>query len=250
MDAERLKALLGRVRSGELAVEEALTELRHLPFADLGFANVDHHRALRTGAPEVIFGEPKSVDQIAAIAQEIVRMGQNVLITRLEDEKASRLVEHLPALRYAPLSRTATIELTPPTKRRGAQVAVVTGGTGDLPVAEEAVETLLTLGIEPVRLYDVGVAGIHRLLDRRTVLDSVQGIIVVAGMEGALASVVGGLSGKPLVAVPTSVGYGAHLSGFTPLFAMLSSCAAGIVVVNIDNGFGAAMAMGRILPSA
>jgi len=249
MDIGRIKALLEGVRSGAVGTDQALAELKDLPFRDLGFASVDHHRSLRTGAPEVILGEPKTADQIAAIAIEIARMGQNVLITRLDAEKAAAVGEKVPQLVYASLARTGTIEVAPIRPRPGS-VAIVTAGTADLPVAEEAAETLRMLGIQPIRIYDVGVAGIHRLLDRKADLDSCSGVIVVAGMEGALPSVVGGLVGKPIVGVPTSVGYGANLYGFTSLLGMLTSCAAGLSVVNIDNGFGAAMAMGRMLPPA
>lgn len=248
MDPTRIEALLEGVRAGGTSVAEALEALRKLPYAELGFATVDHHRALRMGVPEVVFGEGKTSEQIGAIARELASSGHNVFVTRLSAEKAADVARELPALRYVPLARTATVEIAPFAARPGAKVAIVTAGTGDLPVAEEAAETLRVLGIEAVRVYDVGVAGLHRLLDRARVFDEVGGIIVVAGMEGALPSVVGGLTPKPLVAVPTSIGYGAHLGGLTPLFGMLTSCASGLVVVNVDNGFGAAMAMGRIFP--
>lgn len=249
MDVERLKALLEAVRAGKTDIAQALSELRDLPFRDLGFATVDHHRQLRTGVPEVIFGEPKTADQIAAIAEELVRTGQNVLITRLDAAKAAAVHKRLPQLKYVPVARTATVELTPIKPRPGGSVAVVTAGTADVPVAEEAAETLRMIGIEVTRVYDVGVSGIHRLLDRRATLEASAGVIVVAGMEGALPSVVGGLTRRPVVGVPTSIGYGAHLGGIAPMLSMLSSCAAGLTVVNIDNGFGAAMAMSRILPA-
>ena len=249
MDPARLRALLDQVRAQAASVDDAMDALRELPFADLGYASVDHHRALRTGVPEVVFGEGKTPEQIAGIAAELLRRGQNVLVTRLDAAKAASVREALPALAYDPVSRTGTVELGPIAPRPGATVALVTGGTGDLPVAEEAAATLRMLGIETLRVYDVGVAGLHRLLHRRAQLEEAAGVIVVAGMEGALPSVVGGLCSRPIVAVPTSVGYGAHLSGLTPLFAMLTSCASGIVVVNIDNGFGAAMAMARMFPA-
>jgi NCAIR mutase (PurE)-related protein len=247
MDVKRIQALLEAVRAGTASPDEALTQLRDLPFRDLGFATVDHHRALRTGMPEVILGEPKTADQIAAIAEELARTKQNVLITRLDATKAALIKQRIGDLRYAAVARVATLEVTPIAKRPGGKVAVVTAGTADLPVAEEALETLRMLGIEAIKLTDVGVSGIHRLLDKRALLDEAAGVIVIAGMEGALPSVVGGLTSKPVIGVPTSVGYGAHLGGITPLLAMLSSCAAGVTVVNIDNGFGAAMAMGRML---
>jgi NCAIR mutase (PurE)-related protein len=247
MDVERLKALLESVRAGTVDIGQALTELRDLPFRDLGYATVDHHRQLRTGVPEVIFGGPKTAEQIVGIAEELVRTGQNVLITRLDAEKATVVAKRLGQMKYSPAARTGTIEVVPITPRAGNGVAVVTAGTADVPVAEEAAETLRMIGIEAKRIYDVGVAGIHRLLDRRPMLEASSGVIVVAGMEGALPSVVGGLTRRPIVAVPTSIGYGAQLGGITPMLAMLSSCAAGLTVVNIDNGFGAAAAASRIL---
>jgi NCAIR mutase (PurE)-related protein len=247
MDVTRLKDLLDKVRAGSSTIDEALAELRDLPFRDLGFATVDHHRALRTGTPEVIFGEPKTAEQIATIAEEVARKGPNVLITRVDANKAEAIRRKIPDLKYAPIARTATIERAPIVPNRVGHVALVTAGTADMPVAEEAAETLRMMGIETARIYDVGVAGIHRVLARRAELELARGVIVVAGMEGALPSVVGGLTSRPVVAVPTSVGYGTHLGGLTPLFAMLASCAAGVTVVNIDNGFGAAMALGRML---
>jgi len=250
MDARRIKDLLDRVHAGSSTIDEALAELRDLPFRDIGFATVDHHRALRTGMPEVILGQPKTSEQIVAIAEELLRAGQNVLITRLDSNKAQAIQLKIADFKYAPVARTGTIEVAPIVPRPGGTVAVVTAGTADVPVAEEAAETLRLQGIEAVRVYDVGVAGIHRLLAQRAVLEGARGVIVVAGMEGALPSVVGGLTSRPVVGVPTSVGYGTHLGGITPLFAMLASCAAGVTVVNIDNGFGAAMAMGRMLGTA
>lgn len=246
VDANRLRALLERVKDGSTTIDEAFDQVKHLPFADLGFAHIDHHRALRQGLPEVVLGEPKSVEQIAAIAAELSRQGQNVLITRLDAPKADALRAALPSLAYAPLARTGSIVSIPITPRAG-RVLVITGGTGDIPVAEEAVETLRMAGIAAQRIYDVGVAGIHRVLAMREPIENADAAIVVAGMEGALASVVGGLAACPVVAVPTSIGYGAQLAGFTPLLSMLTSCASGVVVVNIDNGFGAAMAVHRIL---
>ncbi len=246
VDASRLRSLLEKVRDGSIEPDAAFEQLKQLPFADLGFAQVDHHRALRQGLPEIILGEPKTVDQIHAIATELMRTGNNVMITRLQPDKADALRSLLPELRYAHPARVGTIEVAPIARREG-RVLVITGGTGDMPVAEEAMETLRMTGIEAERFYDVGVAGIHRVLARREPIEKADALIVVAGMEGALASVVGGLAACPVIAVPTSVGYGAHLAGFTPLFSMLSSCAAGVVVVNIDNGFGAAMAVHRVL---
>ncbi|MCU0690739.1 MAG: nickel pincer cofactor biosynthesis protein LarB [Polyangiaceae bacterium] len=245
MDATKLRELLERVRCGALDVGNALDQMRDLPFANLGYAHVDHHRALRQGQPEVIMGEPKTVDQIAGIARELIAREQNVLITRLDASKAMALESSFPQLRYAPEARMGSVVVAE-VPVRPQKIVLVTAGTGDIPVAEEASETLRMTGFEPVRLYDVGVAGIHRVLSRRDDLLAADAVIVAAGMEGALPSVVGGMVGCPVVAVPTSVGYGAHIGGITPLFAMLSSCAAGVVVVNVDNGFGAAMAVHRM----
>ncbi len=250
MDPRRVAELLDQVRQGDVTVEQAVDALRSLPFRDLGFATVDHHRALRQGVPEVIFGEGKSGEQIAAIAEEMVRAGTNVLVTRIEAEKAALVTQQVPGFQYAPLARTGSVVVTPPAKRPCAPVAVVTAGTSDNAVAEEAAETLSALGLEPMRIYDIGVAGIHRMLHRVEDLRRASAAIVCAGMEGALPSVVGGMLSTPIVAVPTAVGYGTALSGFTALFAMLTSCASGVVVVNIGNGFGAAMAVHRMMPKA
>jgi hypothetical protein len=246
VDASRLRLLLGQLKDGSVTVDEAFEEVKHAPYADLGFAHVDHHRALRQGLPETILGEPKTAEQIAGIAAEILRAHQNVLITRLDAAKAEAVRALLPSLQYVPQAHVGTIEVKPILARVG-RVLVITGGTGDIPVAEEAMETLRMTGVAAERLYDVGVAGIHRVLAMRESIEQADAAIVVAGMEGALASVVGGLACCPVIAVPTSVGYGAQLCGFTPLFSMLSSCASGVVVVNIDNGFGAAMAVHRLL---
>ena len=247
MDPRLLRELLERVRAGEASTDEALDALRDLPFRELGFATIDHHRALRQGVPEVVFGERKSVEQIAAIAEEMRRVGHNVLVTRLDADGGAALARRGVGWRSAPLARTAVLELRPPAPRGCGPIGVVTAGTSDQPVAEEAAETLRAVGLEPLRIYDVGVAGIHRLLHRATDLAEAAALIVVAGMEGALPSVVGGMSAAPIVAVPTSVGYGAALGGFSAMFSMLTCCAAGVVVVNIDNGFGAAMAVHRMM---
>lgn len=249
MDPRHVRDLLERVQSGELAVDAAFEDLKHLPYRDLGFAAVDHHRALRQGVPEVIFGEGKSAEQITGIAREIAGAGQNVLVTRVDAAKAEALTAAIPGFRYAPVARTVSLVQSPPAQRRGT-VAVLTAGTSDLPVSEECAETLIAVGLTPLRMYDVGVAGLHRLLHRVDALRAADVVVVVAGMEGALPSVVGGVVSAPLIAVPTSVGYGTALSGFTALFAMLTSCASGVVVVNIDSGFGAAMAAHRILTAA
>ncbi|MFO0699626.1 MAG: nickel pincer cofactor biosynthesis protein LarB [Nitrospira sp.] len=250
MDKLRLTHLLERVRTGSVSLDEALVELKDLPFVDLNYAMIDHHRALRQGAPEVIFGLGKTPEQIVGIARELARTGQNVLITRLDSEKAIPVREALPALNYRELAHTATWEHAPIEPLGQLPVALVCAGTGDIPVAEECAETLRLLGIRVERLYDVGVAGIHRLMSRRELFERTALAIVVAGMEGALPSVVGGLVSIPVVAVPTSVGYGAALGGMTALACMLTSCASGITVCNVDNGFGAAFAAARIFHAA
>ncbi len=250
MDVERLRALLEMVSRGETPVDEAMGSLRDLPFQDLGFAMVDHHRALRQGVPEVIFGQGKTADQVIAIAGEIARTGANVLVTRLEPEKGAAFTAAFSDGRYSAVARTATLERTAIPPLGANPVALVCAGTSDLPVAEECAETLRMLGVACERVYDVGVAGIHRLLAKRAVFDRCSIAIVVAGMEGALPSAVGGMVSVPVIAVPTSVGYGAALGGFTALASMLTSCASGITVCNIDNGFGAATAAGRILRSS
>ena len=243
----RLRELLESVQRGATGIDEAFTRLKDLPYADIGYAAVDTHRALRQGAPEVIFGQGKTAAQIVGIARELERAGHNVLVTRLDADKAREARAALPALKYVELGRTATLEQAPIPPLGTRPVALVSAGTSDLPVVEECAETLRMLGVAVERVTDVGVAGVHRLLHRREVFERTSVAIVVAGMEGALPSVVGGLVAGPVIAVPTSVGYGVSLGGFTALAGMLSSCAAGVVVCNIDNGFGAAFAAARIL---
>lgn len=247
MDEARLKDLLARVQAGGTPIDQAVAELRQLPFADLGFAMVDHHRAIRQGVPEVILGQGKTSAQIIAIAKELARTGQNVLVTRIEPSSAADLVKELPDVRHNAAARTCTLEKSPIPSLSDMKVALVSAGTSDLPVAEECAETMRMLGITFERVFDVGVAGIHRLLHRRPLLEDAGVVIVIAGMEGALASVVGGLVDVPVIAVPTSVGYGAAFNGLAATLGMLTSCASGITVCNIDNGFGAAFAAGRIL---
>ena len=242
MDPKALELLLEQVARGETAVPQALAQLRDLPFKDLGFAHVDHHRALRAGIPEVVFGTGKSLPQLIGIVSELDRGGHNVLVTRLSPEFGQELEQRFTGLRYEPVSRLAVWSRKAVVMRGRGPVAVVTAGTSDIPVAEEAAVTATAFGNEVTRLFDVGVAGLHRLLARRAVLDGASVVIVVAGMEGALASVVGGLTAKPVVAVPTSIGYGASFGGIAALLSMLNSCASGVTVVNIDNGFGAAYA--------
>jgi NCAIR mutase (PurE)-related protein len=246
MDRRTLQELLAAVQGGSCSVDEALERLRHLPYEDLGFAKLDHHRGLRNGFPEVVLGEGKDAAQVVAIARRLHAAGGDVLITRLAAEPAHELTAALPEFRYDATARVAwhrTRDL-PPTGR--GTVLVVTAGTADLPVAEEAAISAEVMGNAVERLYDVGVAGIHRLLDGRARLYEAAVLIVVAGMEGALPSVVGGLVDRPVIAVPTSVGYGTSLGGLAALLGMLNTCAAGVVVVNIDNGFGAAAAATRI----
>jgi NCAIR mutase (PurE)-related protein len=246
MDEQKLKALLESVREGKVDVEGAAKQLRDLPFTDLGYAMVDHHRALRQGVPEVIFGEGKSAEQIVGIATSIVDHGSTCLITRVAADKGRLVLEAFPDARHVAIARTITIARSPIPKRGSGPVAIVAAGTSDLPVAEEACETLAALGRDVIRMYDVGVSGIHRILMRREELSRAVAIIVCAGMEGALPSVVGGLTDRPVIGVPTSIGYGTAFNGLTPLMAMLTSCASGVTVVNIDNGFGAAFAAARI----
>ncbi|HEX3851469.1 MAG TPA: nickel pincer cofactor biosynthesis protein LarB [Polyangiaceae bacterium] len=247
MDAERLRELLEAVKGGSTSIESALGTLATLPFSDLGYARVDHHRALRHGIAEVVLAEGKAPEHVIGIVQRLIDAGDNVLVTRLTGRNAELLREAMPKLSYSVLGRTASFVQRPIPERACAPVAIVTAGTSDISVAEEAFETLRMFGIPAQRFFDVGVAGIHRLLGHLEALSAAPAVIVVAGMEGALPSVVGGLIGAPIVAVPTSVGYGTALAGFTAMFGMLTSCASGITVVNIDNGFGAAMAVGRMI---
>ena len=246
MDEEQLAELLKGVRGGEVAVDDALERLRHLPFEDLGFAKVDHHRALRQGFPEVILGEGKEVADIAAIARAIRKRAVSVLITRLSEEKMDALKPRLRGFRFHRQAHAATWRTKDaPLKGKGT-IAVVCAGTSDIPVAEEAAVTSEIMGNRVARIYDVGVAGLHRLLGHHRQLTEAALLIVVAGMEGALPSVVAGLVRRPVIAVPTSVGYGASFHGLSALLAMLNSCAAGVTVVNIDNGFGAGYAASLI----
>ncbi|MDX2051566.1 MAG: nickel pincer cofactor biosynthesis protein LarB [Polyangiaceae bacterium] len=249
MKEATLRQLLASVRDGQVDVSAAVLQLKSLPFEDVGYATVDHNRALRSGVPEVIFAQGKTPEQIVGIARRLIASDQVVLITRLDAESASFAIQELPGLRYAEAARVATFghEMIVPLEIR--PVAVVTAGTSDIPVAEEAIETLSMIGIPFERVYDVGVAGLHRLLARVERLREASALICVAGMEGALPSVVGGLVAVPVVAVPTSTGYGAALGGLAALMGMLTSCASGVTVVNIDNGFGAAMAVARMVMS-
>ena len=242
MDPKHIRELLERVRGGDATVEDAVRELADLPFKDLGFARVDHHRHLRTGFPEVVLGLGKSADQIGRIMTELARTGANVLATRVDAEAVDAVLAMVPAARHEKLARAIVVEQQPIADVGRGTILVVSAGTSDLPVAEEAVLTARLAGNRVERLIDVGVAGIHRLLGSRAALEAAAVIVVVAGMEGALPSVVAGLTSRPVIAVPTSIGYGASFGGIAALLGMLNSCAAGVTVVNIDNGFGAGYA--------
>ena len=242
MDRRRTIRILEDVRAGLLTPEEASRVFQDLQTEDLGFASVDHHRALRLGFPEVIFGEGKTVEQIVAILQSLKTRQDTVLVTRISDEKADQILKEIPDLNHNPVAGTLLYSSGEiPIQGRGT-VLVVCAGSSDMPVAEEAKVTAYALGNKVETLCDVGVAGIHRLLANNDRLRASSVIIAVAGMEGALPSVIGGLVDRPVIAVPTSVGYGASFGGIAALLAMLNSCAPGVVVVNIDNGFGAAYA--------
>jgi NCAIR mutase (PurE)-related protein len=246
MRREHVRDLLRQVADGSLDTTAALNALSFEPAESLGFATIDHHRALRQGFPEVVYGAGKTPTQIAEISERIAQRGDALLVTRLSDDGAAALGKALPNVQLNALARTAYLPgAEPPTQGTGT-VTVVTAGTSDLPVAEEAAVTLAALGNSVARVTDVGVAGIHRVLARRDELATAAVVIVIAGMDGALPSVVGGLVSAPVIAVPTSVGYGASFQGLAPLLTMLNSCAAGVTVVNIDNGFGAAVAASRI----
>ena len=239
MDQGQLRGLLDQVREGSVNVEQAMERMRHLPFEDLGFAKVDHHRALRHGMPEVIFGLGKTPDQISAIAGTLLAKSRNVLVTRASRDAAERLCNEHPEAEYFPASGAVRVWRDRTVTGKGT-IAVVCAGTSDLFVAEEAQVTAETMGNRVDAIHDIGVAGIHRLMQNRERLTSARVVIVCAGMEGALPSVVGGLVAAPVIAVPTSVGYGASFHGLAALLGMLNSCASNVTVVNIDNGFGAA----------
>jgi NCAIR mutase (PurE)-related protein len=249
MRRERVRDVLDRVADGALDVPAALDALAVEPVESLDFATIDHHRAFRQGFPEVIYGAGKSAEQICEIAVRIADRGDSVLVTRIAADAADRLQSMLDRVEVNRVARTAFRQGTDAAPRGSGPVAIVTAGTSDIPVAEEAAVTLGALGDCASRITDVGVAGIHRVLARRTELAAASVVIVIAGMDGALASVVGGLVSAPVIAVPTSVGYGASFEGLAALLTMLNSCAAGVTVVNIDNGFGAAVAASRITHS-
>jgi hypothetical protein len=238
MNSDAIKKLFDQVRRGKLSPDEAVQQLRHLPFEDLGFANVDHHRILRVGMPEVIFGPGKTPQHLAEIFARLGKHGHNVLATRVTPEQVRAVKRKFRKAEFHELPRAITLTRDETVYGKG-QIVVVSAGTSDIPVAEEALVTAQIMGNAVQHIYDVGVAGIHRLLARREALTGARVIIVCAGMEGALPSVVGGLVGVPVIAVPTSVGYGASYQGIAALLGMLNSCASNVTVVNIDNGFGA-----------
>jgi len=239
MQMEKLKLLLEQVQNGQLDIDSALGELRNLPYENLdGFAMLDHHRSLRNGFPEVVFGQGKQPAQVVAIARRLFERNDKVLVTRVDPEMAAIVIAEIPEMIYHPLPRLLILDRSAPLEKRPG-ILVVTAGTADMPVAEEAAITAELMNNVVERMYDVGVAGIHRLLSQTERLWRARVIIVVAGMDGALPSVVGGLVSAPVIAVPTSVGYGASFNGLAALLTMLNSCATGVSVVNIDNGFGA-----------
>lgn len=247
---EALQKLLQAIASGDISPEIALEKLKHLPFESLDqFAKIDHHRQLRTGFPEVIWGANKTVEQLLKIITAIQANGTLAMATRIEAEVYQQLQAEIPELVYYPTARICSLA-PPQTPNQKGTISILTAGTADIPVAEEAAITAELCGFAVVRLWDVGVAGIHRLLSNSQVVDDADVLIVVAGMEGALPSVVAGMADCPVIAVPTSIGYGASFQGIAPLLTMLNSCAAGIGVVNIDNGFGAAILAGQILRTA
>ena len=238
MNAASIRKLFVEVRQGKVSPDDAVDRLRHLPFEDLGFAKVDHHRRLRVGMPEVVFGQGKTPDQLSAIFARLAKHGGNVLATRASDAQFKAVRKRVRKAEYRELARAIVLQQDA-TKYGKGIIAVVSAGTSDIPVAEEAVATAELMGNDVEHLYDVGVAGIHRLLANRGTLARARVIVVCAGMEGALPSVVGGLVGVPVIAVPTSVGYGAAFKGVAALLGMMNSCASNVSVVNIDNGFGA-----------
>lgn len=239
MDEKRLRNILASVQSQELNIDEAMTKLRHLPFEDLGFVSIDHHRTLRQGFPECVWGKEKTAEQIVTIVERMKEGAHPIIVTRVTAEKAATIQKTLPHLEYHSVPQMLTFTPQAIDIAGKGTIMVISAGTSDIPVAEEAVITARVMGNQVETLYDVGVAGIHRLVNQMEKLDRGRVFIVVAGMEGALPSVVGGLVSKPVIAVPTSVGYGAHFGGVAALLGMLNSCASGVTVVNIDNGFGA-----------
>jgi len=246
MDPRQLEKLLTKVSKKEIKVKQALESLKELPYSEMEYANIDNHRLLRTGMPEVVYGESKTAEQIIGISKHIIESNLPLLITRVDEKKAELVLASLENVIHDPISKTIRKFPSKKNSRKRGLVTVVTAGTSDIPVAEEAAITLDLMGERCERVYDVGVAGIHRLFDKLEALRKSRVVIVVAGMEGALASIIGGLVSCPIIALPTSVGYGANLGGLSALLGMLTSCAPGVSVVNIDNGFGAGVSAGLI----
>jgi pyridinium-3,5-biscarboxylic acid mononucleotide synthase len=239
MEEYQLRTLLEQIQSGSMGIDDALSRLKTLPFETVGnFAHLDQHRALRCGFPEVVFGQGKTPDQVVQIARRLAERNERVLVTRVSSEMRTAIGDQLPEAIYHPLARLLIIDRSAEYEKQPG-IVVASGGTADMPVAEEAALTAELMGHQVERIYDVGVAGLHRLLSRLELLQSARVVVAVAGMEGALPSVIGGLVSAPVIAVPTSVGYGASFQGLSALLTMLNSCATGISVVNIDNGFGA-----------
>ncbi|MDP4273061.1 MAG: nickel pincer cofactor biosynthesis protein LarB [Bacteroidota bacterium] len=238
MNLDLLKDLLEQLKAGEIQVDTAVEKLKDLPFKDMGFAKIDNHREIRTGYPEVIFSSGKTVEQVKKIIEFMLTKENNILATRATEEMYQAVLSICPTAQYNPMARTITVQKEK-IKEPSTYISVVTAGTSDIPVAEEAAVTAEIFGNKVRRVFDVGVAGIHRLYENIDTIREARVIVVVAGMEGALPSIVGGLVDKPVIAVPTSVGYGASFHGLSALLGMLTSCASGISVVNIDNGFGA-----------
>lgn len=237
MNSESIRKLFEQVRAGKLAPDDAVERIRHLPFEDLGFAKVDHHRALRVGAPEVILAQGKTAAQVATIFKKLAQHGKNVLATRASKQQFAAVKKVVRGVKYEEAARAIILRRDKTVRGKGV-ITVISAGTSDIPVAEEAVVTASIMGNQVDRLYDVGVAGIHRLLAHRSAITRSRVVVVCAGMEGALPSVVGGLVGVPVIAVPTSIGYGASFDGMAALLGMMNSCASNVSVVNIDNGFG------------
>lgn len=245
MNAKEVEKLLKDVKKGETSIEDALEILKNFPYTDLGFARIDHHREMRTGYPEIIYCAGKSVEQVREIFRVMSEKESNVIGTRANNEMYEAVRSILTDAVYYPVARIISLQKKKP-KVPESKIAIITAGTSDMPVAEEAAVTAELLGNNVLKIYDAGVAGIHRLVDKLPEIRNCRVIIVIAGMEGALASVVGGLVDKPVIAVPTSVGYGANFGGISALLAMLTSCSTGVTVVNIDNGFGAGFAASMI----
>jgi len=245
MNVKEVEKLLKDVKTGETSIEKALEILKNFPYTDLGFAKIDHHREMRTGYPEIIYCAGKSLEQVKEIVRVMSERENNVIGTRANQEMFDAVKSITPEAVYYPMARIISVQKKKP-KAPESRIAIITAGTSDMPVAEEAAVTAELLGNNVLRIYDAGVAGIHRLVDKLPDIRSCRVIVVIAGMEGALASVVGGLVDKPVIAVPTSVGYGASFGGISALLAMLTSCSTGVTVVNIDNGFGAGFSASMI----